>query len=630
MLITFLISINLFSNSTLAQTYNPIMVTGFNHDVVAETGTSSLTTTTVAMDGVTVSNKVMYTNAFRITNGFGGGGLPDNGTITSAVGTYQMAAFPGNNALLLQRTQTGDLNLTTPSRYSTIRILCLSTEGTSTVKITLGYSDGSSTVAFTNYSVPDWFNNTANLVLSGFGRVTRATPATGADAYPTNPRMYYITVNMNCADRQKTLTKVSFENNTTGGSNAPYPNAIFFGISGAADTQAATVAITNATCANNGSATLTLTGYTAPYTISWNTTPTQSGITASNLTPGSYQATITDGTGCSIVVPAVITLTNNLALSVHADTTICSGSSFNANTSGNASSYSWSPTTGVSNPAIANPVLSPTVQTVYTVTATTGSCTLSRSFTVNVQPAVTLSVHADTSICNGASFAANTVSNASTFTWTPASGLSSTSSANPNISPSSSVTYTVVASAGNCRNTKSFTVSVLPSPTVNAGQGATIFEGVTYQLNATGSGGTYSWSPATGLSATNILNPVAHPLVTTTYTLTITNSQGCTAGSTVTVTVIPYCINPMNAFTPNGDGQYDRWFITDGNCLKSAQVQVYNRYGGKVYESGDYKNDWDGTYKGKPVPDGTYYYVIKYLLINNTSVIKRGDLTIIR
>ena len=57
---------------------------------------------------------------------------------------------------------------------------------------------------------------------------------------------------------------------------------------------------------------------------------------------------------------------------------------------------------------------------------------------------------------------------------------------------------------------------------------------------------------------------------------------------------------------------------------------MYNRYGSKVFESQDYKNDWDGTYKNKPLPDGTYYYVIDYELLNNDRVFKKGNVTILR
>jgi gliding motility-associated-like protein len=165
---------------------------------------------------------------------------------------------------------------------------------------------------------------------------------------------------------------------------------------------------------------------------------------------------------------------------------------------------------------------------------------------------------------------------------------------------------------------------------VDAGPGSTIFQGSPYQLQGSGSLGTYVWTPATGLSATNILSPLATPLTSTMYTLNITNSQGCSNKDSVLVTVVPYCVKPMNAFTPNGDGFYDKWFITDGNCLIRATVQIYNRYGSKVYESSDYKNDWNGTFKGNPLPDGTYYYNISYLLLNNTTVVKKGSVSILR
>jgi gliding motility-associated-like protein len=422
---------------------------------------------------------------------------------------------------------------------------------------------------------------------------------------------------------------LEFANVTTTGTNAPFPNAIFFAVSGIANTKSVTSSVINATCAINGSATLSLTGVPSPYTISWNSSPIQTTPTAS-LTPGNYAATVTDANGCTSVTPVTITLTNNLTMSAHADTLICPGSSFNANTISNAITYNWSPASGVSNTLISNPILSPTATTTYTVTGNTGTCSISKSFLVTVQQTVNLTVHADTTICNGATFNANTVSNGTTFLWSPTNGLSSSNISNPAITPTITTTYSIFASTGNCNVSQSFKVSVLQATTVNAGLGANILEGSSVQLQGSGSLGTYLWTPSTGLSATNILNPLAKPLTTTTYSLKITNAQGCSNTSNVLVTVIPYCIKPMNAFTPNGDGFYDKWYITNGNCLIKAGVQVYNRYGSRVFDSGDYKNDWDGTYKGHPLPEGTYYYVITYLLLDHTTVIKRGNVSILR
>ena len=87
----------------------------------------------------------------------------------------------------------------------------------------------------------------------------------------------------------------------------------------------------------------------------------------------------------------------------------------------------------------------------------------------------------------------------------------------------------------------------------------------------------------------------------------------------------------MDAFSPNGDGINDKWLVTNGaSCATQIIAKVFNRYGSPVYQSDNYKNDWDGTYKGKPIPDATYYYVVTYRLINGQTVTAKGDVTILR
>lgn len=620
------------SQNVYAQFF-PVIIGGFNQDVIAESGTSSLTTTTISLDGVTVSNKVMYTQAFRTANGFGGGGIPDNGVITDAAGAYQLADYTTNNALLIQRSQSGDITIATPAQYDHIRLLCLSTEGTSAVNITLHFTDNSTTAALTNYSLLDWFNNTTNLVLQGFGRCTRATPATGAGNYPDNPRMYYIDIPLSCTDRQKSLDRISIANVTTAGNNAPYPNAVFFAVS--ATTYSLNVTddnITDATCSSGGSATISVTGSGSPYSVSWNTTPVQNGLTVSNVQQGTYTATITDAGGCTSTHDVTIGQSNNLILTTDNSASICPGGSFNTNTVSNATTFSWSPTNGVSDPSIASPVLSPSATTVYTVTATLGTCpVVTSTVTVNVSQQISLNVQ-DATICAGNNFTPNFTSNASSFQWqeTQAQGVSDPTILNPVFTPTETTTYHITASSGSCSTTGSFTLSIAPALSVNAGSDVTIVAGQSAQLQGNGGTGTYLWTPSTGLSDPTILNPVAAPAVSTTYTLSITSALGCTGTDDVKVEVVPACAKPMNAITPNGDGINDKWLVTYGNCLSKASVKVFNRYGSPVYESDDYQNNWEGSYKGKTLPDGTYYYVIDFKLNNGRILTLKGDLTILR
>lgn len=271
-------------------------------------------------------------------------------------------------------------------------------------------------------------------------------------------------------------------------------------------------------------------------------------------------------------------------------------------------------------------------QNTYTITVRDAStCTFTLQSTVNLQNNLTLNAGNDTTICQGASFPRTVATNGS-VTWTPTAGVSNPAATSVVLSPQTSTTYTVTSTLGVCTMQDQVNVTVFQGATANAGPDASIIGGDVYQMQGSASTGTYVWSPSTGLSATNILNPTASPLATTTYTLTVTSPQGCVASDNMVLTVIPYCIKPMEAFTPNGDGINDKWLITNNNsaCITKATAEVFNRYGAKVFGSQDYKNTWDGTYKGKPLPDGTYYYVVSFQLINGKREFLKGSLTILR
>jgi gliding motility-associated-like protein len=86
----------------------------------------------------------------------------------------------------------------------------------------------------------------------------------------------------------------------------------------------------------------------------------------------------------------------------------------------------------------------------------------------------------------------------------------------------------------------------------------------------------------------------------------------------------------MVAITPNGDGINDRWLVGVEGCYVNAAVHIYNRYGSAIYDNNNYKNDWMGTYKNKPIPDGTYYFIIEFTLNNGRKHVVKGNLTILR
>jgi gliding motility-associated-like protein len=208
---------------------------------------------------------------------------------------------------------------------------------------------------------------------------------------------------------------------------------------------------------------------------------------------------------------------------------------------------------------------------------------------------------------------------------------------NPNISnPVATVTanaaYTVTATLNGCVRSNTVNILIRPKPIISAGPDKTIVDGDQVTLDGSAIAPVFlAWTPSATLTNANTLNPVAKPNITTTYTLLVRNGDNCTSTDNMVVTVIPYCIKVMNAFTPNGDGTNDRWIVTNGSaCTNLVKVRVFNRYGQEVYRNENYQNNWDGMYGGKPVPDGTYYYAIDFHLINGKTVIVKGDVTILR
>jgi gliding motility-associated-like protein len=321
---------------------------------------------------------------------------------------------------------------------------------------------------------------------------------------------------------------------------------------------------------------------------------------------------------------------------VKTDATCDVNGSITVTATGGATPYEYSANNGTTYQAgntFTN--LAPGIYTVIARQATAPtSCPVTIPVTIALNGSVNVNAGLDTTICSGATFTRTIVSNATSFVWTSSGGLNApTVSPSFQLAPTVLTDYVVTAIRGNCTAQDNLRVTVNPQPTVNVGSNTSITLGQSYTIPATVTPAgtyTYAWTPSTGLSSASVLQPVATPQVTTPYTLEVTSQQGCKAVASLEITVIPYCVKVMEAFTPNGDGINDFWLITQGSCLKVAKAQVYNRNGARVFESNDYRNNWNGTYNGKPLPDGTYYYILTYTLFNGQTEYKRGNLTILR
>lgn len=189
----------------------------------------------------------------------------------------------------------------------------------------------------------------------------------------------------------------------------------------------------------------------------------------------------------------------------------------------------------------------------------------------------------------------------------------------------------IISSDSNCLapvTSNSLPLSIYPIPIISFNSPLVIKQGESIQLNpiVTGNIASYQWYPANSLSYPNVVNPIAKPANTTTYYLVATSINGCQDTASVVVTVLTTVVIP-NTFTPNGDGINDLWEIPSLIYYPKCQVSVFNRYGQQIFHSNGYTKAWDGTYNGKQIPSGTYYYLIN---LENGSSPYSGYVEVIR
>ena len=261
---------------------------------------------------------------------------------------------------------------------------------------------------------------------------------------------------------------------------------------------------------------------------------------------------------------------------------------------------------------------------------------------VNPLPEASLIGLTTSTICYSDSLYLNGLALNGTPSWTHnGTGVISNSSiVNPYYKPSiqdagKTITLNFIVSDLTCitvlTDTAKYVLNIyaLPTQSVNVGNDTTISLGSSVQLNAKGSSiVTWNWKPSISLDDQYIANPIASPLDTTTYTVIATHFNGCTSRDTIVVNVIKdHQLVISNMMSPNDDGKNDTWGIGNIENYPGTEVIVVNREGEIIFESQDYKNEWDGKCKGKLLPDATYYYIVKFV---DSDKIYKGAITLLQ
>lgn len=351
---------------------------------------------------------------------------------------------------------------------------------------------------------------------------------------------------------------------------------------------------------------------------------------ASPIETTTYTVTVDIGNGCTASDMMTLTVLSNPEVDAGEDISyLCYGDSAQLQATLGLTTYSWSPTSYLSDPNISNPITGPfplgTLSLSYTVTATDeNNCEGSDTVVLVVNPDVPTDAGSDTLICSDqpVTLGALPVSPiGTTFTWSPDENINDITAEHPVVTPSQTTTYIVTSDNSVCTGSDQVTVIVEENPSID----------FTYTISPTcvgldvqfyNSGAPwldYFWGFGDG-SFTEDFSPSHQYAYATQYEVTLLglSELGCGYSFTDTLDVTEFNsyfdIMTPNVITPNFDGEND---VLDINITGDLQdclfMEVFNRWGQLVFESTGNNTRWDGhTVAGELVQEGVYFYVVEF------------------
>ncbi len=479
--------------STAAITVNPIATTTYTVTVTSTVGCTSTANRTVTVNGLSISASVTGTNQICIGQS-----------------TTLQAALTGS-------TPTGYIWNTN----ATTSAITVTPQTSTTYTVTISDTNGCTATANRAVTV----NPLPTPAIAGnnicLGQSTTLT-ASGGASYVWSNAATTAAITVSPAITSTFTVTVTNANGCVASTSRqvvvnPLPNAQITG---------------NTSICIGSNTTLTASGGTS---YVWSNSATTAAISVNPIVTTSYTVTVTNSNNCTATSNVTVTVNGlSITASVTGTNQICVGQSTTlqaALTGSTPISYLWN-TNATTSAIIVNPV----VNTTYTVTITDNNgCTASANRTVTVNPLPTINIAGTLAVCPGSSTTL-TASGASTYVWSTGATTAAVT-----VSPAVATTYTVTATNANgCINTAQRTVTIRPLPTVAISGDNRICVGTSTVLTASGAN-TYAWSTGATTSAITV-----SPAITTTYTVTGTDSNGCQNTANVIVTLDP---NPVPVIT---------------------------------------------------------------------------------
>lgn len=352
-----------------------------------------------------------------------------------------------------------------------------------------------------------------------------------------------------------------------------------------------------------------------------------------------YIASVTSDNGCVIEDTVTVFVQSPQEISAGDDQILCNGQVMFMEGEGQGD-VTWTPATTLSNNSILNPQASPTETTTYFLTINDGVCESYDTMTIEVIEKAEI-FGEDQTICEGDTVQLLVDGLAAEFEWIPATDLSDSYSANPMAMPTETTVYTVIGSTFGCEpDTINVTIEVDPMPAIGLIPVKSFFPDRTVDIAADLSGDEddyfIQWSPAEGLSCTDCPNPIATIDSSTVYSVFVQDlTTGCTSESQTLLNLRTDCAEDLvyapNIFSPNGDGSNDVFYVYSSTVTQISTMQIFDRWGGVIFETSNIEEGWDGRSNGKTVPDGTYVYFLKAICpLDGSEIMIKGDISILK
>lgn len=331
--------------------------------------------------------------------------------------------------------------------------------------------------------------------------------------------------------------------------------------------------------------------------------------TINPLISSTYIVTVTDVNGCTGTDDAIIIFLDNPDANLGADQVLCNGDVYTLNANNPGMDYLWSD--GSTGPAV-----DVTADGTYILTVSNQFCIDTDTMTATFIAAPVFDLGADTLLCPGETLVLTVSDPGSTYLW-------NTGSTDSTLTVSQTGIYIITVDNGACSVSDSISVEIPVFNNIIAEE--SLCNGLMIQLNAPATGGTYLWS--TGEVTPSII------VADSGLYWVDTDIGRCERRDTIHVTgTAGFSIVYMpNAFTPNEDGVNDM-LTGQGLGLTDFSLQIYNRWGARIYASKEPGSGWDGNYEGEPAPAGVYVYHLKYITdcSKGKPIEKRGTVTVIR